>query len=59
MTIIPFSLFEIVGPPCKNTSCQGTLIATLSLKTKEYSLRCSKCESKFDIEPINTFLREE
>jgi hypothetical protein len=59
MTIVPFPLFELVGPPCKKPPCQGTLIATMSLKTKEYFLRCAKCESNFDIEPINTFLWEE
>ena len=46
MNKVEFPQFELVGPSCKETNCQGVLVDHLDLKTKSLFKRCSICSKE-------------
>ena len=51
MINVKFPQFELIGPPCKNILCKGTLIQYASLITKDVYYKCNSCNQEFEREP--------
>ena len=43
--------FELVGPSCEISGCDGVLVDWINFKTNEYFQQCSKCGSEFNRMP--------
>ena len=41
---VPFPEFELVGPKCSTTDCDGVLIDTMSIKTGRLFKQCFVCK---------------
>lgn len=44
---VSFPMFELVGDPCPKEGCEGVLIETVSIETKDYFKKCSECKGEF------------
>jgi hypothetical protein len=39
--------FELYGPPCKNSKCKGVLTNCMSLKNKNWFMKCNICDNEW------------
>jgi hypothetical protein len=54
---VPFPMFELVGPPCLDTSCKGVLVDHLDRTTKDFFRRCSVCNAESSRMPAEEALK--
>lgn len=43
---VQFPSFELIGPPCLDKVCEGTLVLCLDKATKKFFERCSVCQKE-------------
>lgn len=55
---VPFPKFELVGPPCLDTSCKGVLVDHLDLLSKDFYRQCSVCKTRSGRMPAKDKLKE-